>query len=143
MSRSERVKMLDRVAKRAKRIKELRVKTSQSISYTHHVFNFLKEMEKIYSLAKGVSDFETMLDSACRALDGQLKILDPAVKVEILWNDAEDWASLRASGVKIAWSSMYLAKYPNKDKEEYIDIAQALLEDLGILDEEKKETKAE
>ncbi len=141
MSRSERAKMLDRVAKRAQRIKDLRVKTSKSVTYTHHVFNFLKEMEKIYPLAKDAVDFDAMLGGACKMLDQQIKTIDPYVKIEILWNDAEDWTNLRATGVKIMWSGSHMNRYPGKQAEEYIDITQALLEDLGVLYEESEKTK--
>lgn len=135
--------MLDRVAKRAQRIKELRVKSSKALTYTHHVFNFLKEMENIYPIAKDPLMFDSLLTKALKMLEQQLRVTDPYVKIEVQWNDdPKNWENLRATGVKLMWSGFHLNANPGKQAEEYIDVTQALLEDLGIIDEqEKKETK--
>ena len=140
MSRSERAKMLDRVAKRAKRIKELKQKTARQIGYTQHVFSFFREMEKAYGTCNDPEYFDVMLNNAARALDERLKIIDPYIKIEILWNSAEQWQDLRVSGVKIMWSGVFINNNPGKDDVEYIDITHALLEDIEISDGQK-ETK--
>lgn len=133
--------MLDRVAKRAKRIKELRVKTSKSVTYVHHIFAFLKEMERIYPIATDPIEFDTMLNNNCKQLDRQMKIVDPYVRLEIMWNEAVSWKDLRATGIKIMWSGVYVLQNPGVSRDEYVDITQALLEDLGVLNEEDEETK--
>lgn len=133
--------MLDRVAKRAKRIKELRVKTSKSVTYVHHIFAFLKEMERIYPIAKDPVEFDSMLSGNCKMLERQMKVVDPYVRLEIMWNEAVSWKDLRATGVKIMWSGVYVLNHPGVNRDEYVDITQALLEDLGILDEQDEETE--
>jgi hypothetical protein len=134
--------MLDRIAKRAKRLKELKARTAKKASYAKHFFTFLKEMEKMYGFHKDPVDFDRMLTANCKMLDEQFKLVDPHVKLEILWNDAQSWQDLRATGLKITWSNIFLNANPGKDLVEYIDITQALLEDVGVLDEQE-ETKTE
>lgn len=130
--RSEKDKMKDRVRKRAERYKKMREQSVRDKTYTQVIFEFLKEMEKVYSIAKNDDDFKAMLDATCRLLDSKMKVFDHYVKMEIMWNDGESFDTLRATGVTINWSPYYLRKNPGAQSPEYIDVTQFLLEDLEL-----------
>ena len=130
MSRSERAKMLDRVNKRAKRYKTLRDKSNQAISHTKIIYNFLKDMEKIYIVASDGIEFKIMLDQLSKHLDANMKARDPQVHMEIIWDGGDpDWRTLRATGVRIKWSKGYVERNIGIQQEEHIDVMQFLLQD--------------
>src|SRR6185369_8783026 len=130
MSRSERAKMLDRVNKRAKRYKTLRDKRNQGISHTKIIYNFLKDVEKIYVVASDPIEFKVMLNELCKHLDSNMKSIDRQVHMEIVWEGGEpDWRTLRCSGVNIKWSKGHMERNVGIQQEEHIDVMQFLLQD--------------
>src|ERR1700677_3633745 len=130
MSKSERAKMLDRIGKRAKRYKTLRENSNKVISHTRIIYNFLKDVEKIYVVASDPIEFRIMLNELSKHLDATMKARDPQVHMEILWHGGDDdWRTLRATGVRIKWSKAYSEKNPELQQEEYIDVTQFLLQE--------------
>lgn len=130
MSKSERSKMLDRINKRAKRFKVLRDKSNQAISHTRIIYNFLKDIEKIYTFATDPIEFRVLLNEQSKHLDANMKAIDRQVHMEIMWHGGdEDWRTLRATGVRIKWSQSHVDRNPGTQQEEYIDVMQFLLQD--------------
>lgn len=130
MSKSERAKMLDRIGKRAKRYKTLRDKSNQGISHTRIIYNFLKDVEKIYVVASDPIEFRVMLNELCKHLDSNMKSIDRQVHMEVIWEGGDpDWRTLRATGVRIKWSQAYIDRNVGIQQEEYIDVMQFLLQD--------------
>ena len=128
MTKSARSKMLDRINKRAKRVKEQREKSRKRFSYTHIIYSFLQDIEKIYVIATNAVEFQSMLNDLTKHLDIKMKAIDYGVQMEIMWNSAEEWTQLRATGVKIKWSDNHIKLNPGVQQEEYIDVMQFVLE---------------
>jgi hypothetical protein len=130
MSKSERAKMLDRIGKRAKRYKTLRENSNKVVSHTRIIYNFLKDIEKIYVVAGDPIEFRVMLNELCKHLDATMKSRDPQVHMEIAWEGGDpDWRTLRCTGVRIKWSNGHVQRNPEVQQEEYIDVMQFLLQD--------------
>ena len=122
--------MLDRVNKRAKRVKEMREKSRKDVSHTRIIYDFLVNLENMYKIAKDPFEYKVMLDDLCKVLESRMRGLDPKVYLEIVWNTSDDdsWTQLRATGVTIKWSSGYIERTPGVIQDEYIDVMQFLLE---------------
>jgi hypothetical protein len=58
-----------------------------------------------------------------------MRALDPYVKLEITWNDAEEPDSLRAEGVLIRWSDYY-QKLNNVPAELKIDLSDYFMDSI-------------
>ena len=130
MSKTERAKMMDRIGKRAKRFKTLRENSNKVVSHTRIIYNFLKDIEKIYVVASDPIEFRVMLNELSKNLDANMKARDTQVHMELAWQGGDpDWRTLRCTGVRIKWSKGHVERNPGIQQEEYIDVMQFLLQD--------------
>lgn len=121
--------ILDKINKKAKHYKELKEKSQEIKTPESIVFEFLKEMETVYPTTSDSSSFEFLLNNLSNILESKMRALDPYVKLEITWNDAEEPDSLRAEGVLIRWSGYY-QKLNNVSEELKIDLTDYFMNSI-------------
>lgn len=122
--------ILDKINKKAKHYKELKEKSQEIKTPQSIVFEFLKEIESVYPTISDSSSFEFMLNNLSSILETKMRALDPYVKLEITWNDAEEWDKLRVEGVLIRWSDYYRKLNNVANEELKIDLTDYFMDSI-------------
>jgi hypothetical protein len=125
--------VIDMIARKEKRIKELRKAYVQHIGPEKLVADFMKTIDEKRCRCVNSMDFDDLITREARNLDNRLKHIDVGVSIRIIYNDeemVEDWRKLQIEAVHVTWSEDWRAKNPSKEGELFIDMGTLFLEGL-------------
>ncbi len=125
MGKTAKQKMMDKIKAKAKNIQDIKDKTCVK-GHREYVFDFITEMDEICLTATDELHFSIDIDVCADMLWKRLKVIDPDIHINVLFNEPDDWKDLRAVGVIITWSQAYQKENPDVNEEEFIDIMDLL-----------------
>lgn len=124
---SIKAKLLEKVSKNAKKIREKRIVASHNKTVEAAVFEFFRNIEEALKL--GISGYDPYLFNEAKiSLEKRLKAFDRDAKISVQFTVSEDltaWESTTVRGVTIWWGQFYIAKN-NVEPSLYIDVSQML-----------------
>ena len=112
--------MLDRVNKKAARIKELKQKSSIVETAEQYVYEYFRQVEDLYNLENNNSTIE-LHNRLLGILATKIRLIDPGATTNLIVPDG-----VRVESVMIQWSKAYLKEHPEEKSELVVGVADML-----------------